>query len=395
MHQKVTSKLKKIKEKKAQHQEEKKVRNYKKVEPEVADKIYLDIRTSTVIRIMIIILLIGSFYTAVGKIGGILLLFFVATIFAAAISPIVDFGQTKKIPRAITILCIYVLFFTFIGLIATSFIPLIIDQVSELVQFVQKQMQTAQTEGLSEIPFGNYIEPYVQEFLVDVDQTKILDDITSSVQAATDQLQGIAGNAISLAFTIFGGLLQILLMLFLIFYMLIDTDSMEDFAISLIPRQYHHYVIVQAKNIQQKLGAWLRGQIIISFLVGGIVFTALTFIGVKYAFTFALVAMLTELVPVVGPLIAMIICIPIILTQGLGVAFAALIFFIILNWVESNIIVPFIMNKSINLSPMIVILAMLIGSKLLGVVGIILSIPVAASTKVLVMDYVQRNNTSS
>jgi len=398
-HKKVKNTIKEkmdiIQEKKKALEEVESLKFQKKIndekQREKANTLIIDIKAVTVIKIVIMILLGLTLGNFVGKISGILLLIFIAIIFATAISPFVNWAQKKHIPRALSILFVYTIFLIFIGLMTTSLIPLVIEQASELLGYLDTFIQKVQNEGIKEIPFGEYIEPYVKDFVNNLDNANVLDNLKDTVQGLAKNVTSLAGNAISIAFSVFGGLLQAVTVLFLTFFMVIDTNGLEKFSISLIPHKYHKYIIKQSGKIQKKLGGWFSGQIITCFIVSTIVFIGLKIIGVEYAFTFALIAFLTEFIPVIGPLISAIICVPIILTQSLVMGLIALIFFVVLNWVESNIIVPLIMKRTIGLNPMAVIISMLIGSQLLGIIGIILAVPIAASIKVLIDDYASKD----
>jgi predicted PurR-regulated permease PerM len=143
------------------------------------------------------------------------------------------------------------------------------------------------------------------------------------------------------------------------------------------------------KEIGQRMGGWLRGQLLLAFLIGGIVALVLSILGIRYAGMIGLVAALAELVPMVGPAVAAIPTILVALVTGsTWQIIASIIFFTLLSQAENNYLVPRIMQKQVGLSPLTTILALLVGASLLGVVGALLAIPVAGAIKVFFTEIV-------
>lgn len=349
---------------------------------------FFDIHASTIVKITVLILLVLWVAKRLGDLESILIILFVSIVFAAAITPVVDWFEKHKIPRALSIIVIYILIFGFIGAVATSMIPLIIDQTTELVSYLQSVLMDIQKHGIVEsIPFGKKMEPFLQKLAENIDQAKLLDELRANVQQLTSNLTSLAGNVLGTVLSLFGGIVQAFAVLFITFFLVLDNGSIEDFVLKLIPEKYRETVAEKGKKVQSKLGAWLRGQAILSLSVGIILYIGLTILGVKYAFTFALIAAVFELIPIIGPLVTGLICLPIVLTQGLAITTKYVIFILILNWVESNVLNPIIMNKAMALNPAIIVVAMLIGNEFLGIIGIVLAVPIAASIKVLVEDY--------
>ena len=272
----------------------------------------------------------------------------------------------------------------------SSLIPIIITQIIDLATFLQGHINKLINGGIEEIPFGKYIEPMLRDIAENIKQADLLSQIKEYAQSIASNVKIVAGNTISAVSYVFGGLFQTFTVLFFTFIMVLDPESLKTTFITLIPKKYHKYLVTQGEKIQEKLGGWFRGTIIMMLIIGVTVYVGLTIIGVEYAPTFALIAALTEIIPVIGPLIAMIICVPIILTQSLILGGVSTIFFLVINSLESNILVPIVMKKTIGLNVIATVLAMMIGGQLLGVIGIILAVPVASSLNVLIQDYSER-----
>lgn len=142
-----------------------------------------------------------------------------------------------------------------------------------------------------------------------------------------------------------------------------------------------------ANRMQSKIGLWLRGQLILSFIIFLLIYVALSILGVKYALILALVAGMTEFVPYLGPILAAVPAIILVFAQsGFVMALFVAIIYYLVQLIENNIIVPKVMQKVVGLNPIVSIAVLMIGFNLGGVVGAILSIPVATAVSVFVKD---------
>jgi len=135
------------------------------------------------------------------------------------------------------------------------------------------------------------------------------------------------------------------------------------------------------------MGAWLRGQLILCFIIGLGVFIGLTVLGVEYALVLGLIAGLLEMIPYVGPWTAAALAIFIALGQAPALALIVLIYFVVLQQAENNLLVPKIMRKAVGLNPIISILAVITGAKLAGFIGVLFAIPVASALSILLQDF--------
>ena len=126
------------------------------------------------------------------------------------------------------------------------------------------------------------------------------------------------------------------------------------------------------------------------FIVGGIAYVGLSIIGVKYALTLAIVAGLAEFLPYIGPMIAFATAAPVAFNESMVQGFWVIGFYSALQIFEGNIIVPLIMRKAVGLPPIVTILALLIGWQFLGIIGMVLSVPLASIIAIFVEDFRER-----
>jgi predicted PurR-regulated permease PerM len=143
-------------------------------------------------------------------------------------------------------------------------------------------------------------------------------------------------------------------------------------------------------RMQDKIGLWLRGQIILSVIIFLLTYLGLSILGVKYALVLALVAGLTEFVPYLGPILAAIPAVFFAFTQDPMLAVFVIVLYYIIQLFENNFIVPQLMQKVVGLNPVVSIVVLLIGFKVGGIIGVILAIPVATAIGVFAKDIFQK-----
>jgi predicted PurR-regulated permease PerM len=180
-----------------------------------------------------------------------------------------------------------------------------------------------------------------------------------------------------------GGLIGLVTLLILTFYLLVDSDSVFDAWLRLVPEPRREGAASAARQIARKVAAWLGGNLILAAVMGTASAVGMFLMGVPYAYVVAVIAAAGEMVPILGPLMAGVVAVAVAATVSMKLAAAALAYFFVLHQVEANVLVPKIMERQVGLSPVNVIVALLIGSELRGVVGAILAVPTAAIVQVV------------
>lgn len=330
--------------------------------------ININISTLTIVKIVLFFLLLYFLYL----IRDVLVILFISLILSSALDPSVDWMHKKKIPRALGILFIYGAIVIIVSFIVYLIIPPIIQEASDLA---------------SNFPYilDKIISSFtaVKEYAL---ERGILDNIKDSLGTVSSNLQKAATSVFATVTGIFGGILSFILVAVLTFYMVVEEDAIKKLIFSLAPREHQTYIMQLVNRMQKKMGLWLRGQLILSFIIFVLAYIVLWSFDVKYALVLALFAGLTEFVPYLGPILGAIPAIFIAFTQDpLKAVFVALGYYII-QVLENNFIVPKVMQKTVGLNPIISISVLLIGFNIAGIVGAILSIPVATAVSVFVKD---------
>jgi predicted PurR-regulated permease PerM len=146
---------------------------------------------------------------------------------------------------------------------------------------------------------------------------------------------------------------------------------------SVLPAKYEDYVISLWKRAEHKVGRWLQAQLLLALSVGLFVFVGLSLLNVKYALLLGIVAMVLEIVPIVGPVISAVPGVILAFAQSPTLGLWVLVFYVAVQQIEAHVLTPLILGKTLGLNPVTVIIALLIGGTLAGLLGILLSVPVA------------------
>jgi len=337
----------------------------------------IQITTATLLKIVGVGLLLYFLY----RVWWILMILFVALIFAALIRPFADALKKYRLPRGLAVTIVYVVIFGVVGLAVTLLTPVIAEDLPQLVHNMEGYwVELGENENVQRVVEGVVS---TQQTLVDIGLSR--------------QEEGIVSGATAGIFTtvtgIFGGLFTTILVLVITFYLVVQDDPLKKIMRSVVPDEHVARATSLLRKINNKLGAWMRGQLLISFIVGMTVFVGLSALRVKYAAVLGLLAALLEFVPYLGPILALIPALFLGFSQGGAItAFFVLILYIVIQQVENHILVPKIMQKAVGLNPVVSIVAILIGAHLSGIVGALLAIPVATALSVFIKDVLEKKS---
>jgi|TARA_Y100000310_G_scaffold170442_2_gene170617 predicted PurR-regulated permease PerM len=332
--------------------------------------ITVTISPKTVIIAILLLLLVWLLYF----LQELVLILLTAIVIAAALEPPVRWLTAHKIPRVASVLLMYALIIGFLFIVFYFFVPPVL---SELIGFLSSLPEYV--ESVSSSPgIGN------GTFLISQTQAFSLSQLVSDLQAT---LSSFSGNVLSTISTVFGGIFSFVFITVFAFYFGMQKTGVENFIRVVTPRRHEGYVLDLWKRSQEKIGRWMQGQLILALIVGVLVYLGLTVLGVKYALLLAIIAAMFELIPVFGPILAAVPAVAISFVDGgVTIGFLVIGLYVIIQQFENHLIYPLVVKKVVGVPPLLVILALLVGAKLAGFLGIILSVPVAAVVQELVSD---------
>lgn len=315
----------------------------------------VDISMKTLIKVVILILaLLFLFY-----VRDVIMIVFVSVIIATAINPWVDSLQKRGLPRIMSIIIIYTIIFGLISLAIALIIPAMTTQLSQFA----KNFPAIYEKISSGLPG------------TDAEGSELAETIQNSLQSMVSALGNITSGIFAGLSGIFGGLFSLAGILVLTFYIVIIEGGLKKFIAGVSPAKYQPYLIQLTGRIQTRLSHWIKGQLILSLIIGVASFIGLVILGIPYALVLGLIAGLTEFIPYAGPVIGAVPAVLIALTISPWKAVFVVILYIIIQQLENNLLVPKIMQKVTGLNPIVVIIVMLLGARLMGMLGIILAIP--------------------
>lgn len=307
----------------------------------------------------------------------LLLLIYISGMFAIGLAPLVRAIERPYVlpflrwhpPRWLTILAIYMIVLAFFGLLIFLVVPPITEQASAFSRDLPTYLERAQV-WITSIAAHNHME---------IDLQRLGEEAFKRVGELTAPL-------VSALFGFLGVLFGIFTILMLTFYLLLDYEHISKAILNFFPREQRDRVHEVFDKIGPKISGWLAGQFLVALIIGTTTAIALPIIGIPYFYLFALLAAIGEVVPVIGPIMAAIPPAIVALFISPWYMITVIAFFTVQQQLESNLLVPRLMQRQVGIDPVVVIIALLIGAKLLGILGAILAIPTAGIIQVVLSE---------
>lgn len=312
----------------------------------------------------------------------LLLLVLTAIVIASAIEPGVMFFIRRSIPRFIAALLMYVLVFGSVFVLIYFFFPPIIADAAKFLSNVPQYL-----ESIS-VPTSFSGIANATDFLGSQHQVQ---SFVQGLLALQGAFSTTTGGVLRIFTSFFGGLFSLALVIVLSFYFALQDTGVDDFLRLVMPAAHEEYAVNLWKRAQKKIGLWMQGQILLSVIVGILIYLGLLIIGLPYALLLAVFTAIAEIIPIFGSLMAGAAAVVVGYSYG-GFALAAIIvgLYIVVNQFETNLIYPLIVKKVVGVPPLLVIVALIAGGILAGFLGVLLSVPVAAVALEFLSDFDKR-----
>lgn len=329
------------------------------------------ISTATIFKIIAVVIILVILFFIADIIG----LLFAAFIIASAISPWVNFCERHKIPRSLGVLALYIVGLGVVAGIAIVLIPLLTfelkslaTQLPDIYSNLYNYWAKLQGSALGQNPQGaEFIRQTISSF------NSTLGDLTTSI--------------FSTVTSFVGGMAAFVVILVIAFYLSVDKSGLRALLRNVAPESYQPYLNRLLARIQNKMGGWLRGQLLLSAIIFALVFIGLSIMGVPYALVFALVAGIFEIIPFLGPILGALLPVLFAFTISPTLALMVAILFFVVQQLENHLIVPKVMSMSTGLNPVVILLVILVGAKLGGILGALLAVPIATVIAVFLEDF--------
>jgi len=294
-----------------------------------------------------------------------------ALIISLLFNPVINFLQKRKVPRALATVSVYIFALGILGLMIYLTAPIFIIEIQQFSQlfpqYFEKMAPTLKNFGVAAFEsFDSFIKVFQDWFV------KASSSIFGAISA------------------IFGGIFSTLTIFTLALFISLEEGGVERSIGLFAPKAREAYVLSIWKSCQNKVAGWFGAKILTCLFIGIFSFLALYLFKVNYPLALALVAGVTNIIPIIGPVVAGIVIFIFAALDSWFKAFFVLIVFILLQQIEGNIITPILTKKFIGLPPVLVLISLLVGGQLLGITGAILTIPFAGVIYEFLKDYLKK-----
>ena len=358
----------------------------------------------------LILLALAAFFLWISR--SVLPLIIIAVIISYLLNPLVDLAARIRIPRTLTTIVLFALVVVAMVLLPVLLVPVLITQLRELGAFnvsatayglvnwitrsINELPEVITILG-AEIPTGDVVAQLETGF-TQITFVPTVAEVLSSIQQAIGTATGLISSTAVLSVTVVGGILQALITVIVIFFLSLyltkDLPQVRQYVESLFPASYQPELREAFRRIGFIWSSFFRGQLILSIIVGVVTWLALRMIGMPGALILGIVAGLLEVIPQIGPIIAMIPAVIVALIQGsdvlgayglgnVGFALITVGVYFLIQQLENSLLVPRIIGDSVNLHPVIVIIGVAVGLNTFGILGAFLAAPTLASLRVM------------
>jgi len=373
---------------------------------EIENKVInISITPGSIFKSFCIILLIWFLYF----IKDVVLVVLVAVVIASGMEPLIVWFNKYKVRRLPAAIISYLgLVAVFTGLMF-FFVPPVLDEATSFLTDLPKYFESTTLWNPLNISGQNISDSrkVVQTLSYGINNpTQLVSDAQSQIKTNISgtsfglgdlikSIQDISTNFssgfVKIVSTIFGGLLSFILIVVLSFYFLVQEDGVANFLRLITPIKHEKYVVDLWKRSQRKIGQWMQGQVLLGVIIAVLLYLGLMILGIKNALLLAVFAGFMEIIPVFGPVLS---AIPAILMAFVAGGFTSAILVAglctIVQQFENHLIYPLVVKKVIGVSPILVILALIIGFQLAGFLGILLSVPMTSALMEFVEDIEKR-----
>lgn len=351
-------------------------------------------------KIMILIAILTVWYLLY-IIQSLLIVLLISAFITILITPLIDLMEKKRVHASLTIIWVYLIVIIIGSIVAGTIVPIIITYVSDTVTAVIAWSNEAQSIYETQWIHGFWLSPYIEQAILflfnenNIDQTlSFIRDNAGSIQSVvTKQLSSLTTGGFQVLSSVGGVFFNWVLIAVMTFSMALERKSIGQFILDVLPNTIEWYIVEHYQEVQKTLNAWIKAMLSLSLSIFFITYISLTLTELIFGFdtertfTLALISWVMEFIPYIGPILALIPA----LIIGLGISWKAAltitILYIIIQQVENNILVPYVMSRSLDLSPFLVFVVMIAGATLGGILGIILAVPVAAICRVMYISY--------
>lgn len=333
----------------------------------------VSLSTGTIIRFFVILIAIVALY----YMSDVVLVLLAAVVIASSIEPIVRRLKRLHLHRVVSVVIIYLVLAAAVASFVLFFLPVIINDSVNLLDSIPR---TISLETL-----WSPIQDIGTQISGEAALSSHIVSVSDLVRGLQEFLVGSSSGIVQTLSTIFGGALSLILILVLSFYLAAQEEGVDDFLRIITPVKHYDYIIDLWKRSQRKIGLWLQGQVLLGIIIGLMVYLVLMVVGIPHALLLAILAGVLEIIPIFGPIISAVPAVALAFAdRGTGIGFLIIGLYLVIHQFENHLFYPLVVKKIVGISPIVVIVALVIGAKLAGVLGALIAVPLSAA----LMEYV-------
>jgi predicted PurR-regulated permease PerM len=332
-------------------------------------------RTLVLAAGIFVAVLIGT--VLVTQAAGTLISLLLAIILGEAIRPLVVRLQRYRIPGPLAVLMIYVVALVAAGFLIWLLLTPLVQEVNNLTTLLPTYLAQLQRQA----------DDLERQLHAQAALSQVIDTLSRSLASLAQQtIPRLIAVPLGLLVGVFGLFINLVVVLTMTLFWLMASERLKRFVVGLFQEDSQARADGILTEIGRGFGGYIRGTLISMVLIGGCSAAGLALLGVPYALLLGILAGLTELLPYLGPWISGTISVLVaLIAVDPGKALQVIILFLLIQELEGNVIQPLVMSRAVNVDPLVVIVSVLVGINLLGIIGAILAVPVAAAVQILVL----------
>ncbi|MDD4931557.1 MAG: AI-2E family transporter [Candidatus Colwellbacteria bacterium] len=283
-------------------------------------------------------------------------------------APVAYLNSRFRIPRFLATTAIFAMGLLLLALLIYIILPVIILEITSLAGM------------LSGTGIGSIFSDVSSVIKMGTDQFSLVNigQLVETLFKGTSPVIATIGNILS-------GMVFAFSVLIISFYLTLTRDGVGKFLRAVLPERYEEGVLAIYYTSKRKIGRWLQAQILLSVVIGVLVSTGLWLLGVKYSLVIGLLAGMFEIMPIVGPIFSGAVGTLIALSDSFSLGIYTMLLFVVIQQLENHLLVPVFMKKVVDIHPVVALFSIMAGSQLLGIAGMVISVPVA----VVVQDVIE------
>jgi predicted PurR-regulated permease PerM len=340
-------------------------------------KVKLDIDNRTIIRVMAVVVAFWLGLSIAYQIRGALTLLIISFFLALALNPSVSF-LASKIPggsRGLATGLAYIIVLGILGLFVYSTFPPLISETRNLVQTVPDRIENLEAESQD-----GFLSDIITRYGLEQEAEELADSVTQ-------RLGDIGGPIVTGIGAVTASIIAFVTVLILTFLMLVEGPQWMALFWSYYPKEKRKHHQELARKMYHVVTGYVNGQLLVASIAGLSSLVMLVIVGVPNAIALAGLVALTGLIPLIGATLGAVIVVLFTLFQSLTQALIMLAFFIVYQQIENNAIQPYVQSRALEISPLLVLVAVIVGIQLGGLLAGFLAIPVAACLRILALDF--------